>query len=287
MKSVIFALLIVLYTNGYYCVVDNTEKKNECLLKNKDGQYEVVVEELQIESQNTLFLKISKHLLGKDVKISMKGKGPFILNSKEVIKGNIELDINPLTMMYFLYYGGNINVISKSKINLGVVYLNTTKEFLVKSNTVEFKILTFNELSQVLSHPKMSAKSTLLTKMIDFFYSKNKQPIDQIFEILESGLPQLHFNIFEKKLSELNSQIQKANISKISSQLRCKSCIFWFRFKMSASNALGLTSATDFCDMSFVPTTLCKITIQTSHSLSSKYFYDEKKAEEKYCKNYC
>ena len=67
----------------------------------------------------------------------------------------------------------------------------------------------------------------------------------------------------------------------------CHLCIFWFRLKSAVESSLGLAAATDICEGSYIPRSVCSVVLHTGHSLGLKYFYDEHKAERLFCQSAC
>ena len=100
---------------------------------------------------------------------------------------------------------------------------------------------------------------------------------------LLSSIPSMLYKRVKESLHYIGVNLPTLNASPV----LCNICIFWFRLKNSMESAFTVNTATDICEYEYVPKKFCKFLIQTGHSLSAKYFYDERELEKRFCINYC
>ncbi|KAL7719368.1 hypothetical protein QTN25_003089 [Entamoeba marina] len=195
--------------------------------------------------------------------------------------GTINIFNKEMVTVIFLCFGDSYVVKASNPLIVSILNVNQTKEcdLAVNANIVVRKLnytflqeqyqQIFNK-SEEISNEEIEIEEGITTKIQTLYenvsHSKETEYIEELIKILQTN--------------PLKEQV-------VVRSALCSSCIFWYRLKTSTQHALGITTVTDFCDYYYIPKTLCKVTVQTTHSLSSKYFNNEREEEQLYCEKYC
>ncbi|EKE38936.1 hypothetical protein ENUP19_0278G0021 [Entamoeba nuttalli] len=306
----IYLILIIICIasgNNFTCTINTKDlKESNCVLYKKETNQFILSSQSTIIHLNDGYYSFSFDglLSNQKVNIKLTGKGDILFNLYNLNNTNIYFDSYENQIITLLYFNGLIHLFSEKTIKGVIIYQEDLSNLKFSPTIIISSLLSFEEINsmkfkkeQYNIEPSFSIKQQIVNTItkIKLLFIEMKQNIlywNEQRKIEEDKLfhsEELEFikQRVKSKINFLASFINSITIEQIKVKTLCQSCIFWFRLKASVTNALGITTATNFCDYDYVPKTLCKVTVQTTHSLTSKYLYDEKKEEEMYCSSYC
>lgn len=283
---------LIVMVNGGRCTIDGVRDNTECASMLVDGIYSVrsLQSTLVNWPQDQVILYRFQEVPFDTVDLVLVGNGTFLISLKGMNNTTFLVDVKSSPQIFLIYYGGSICVQSTKPISANLVY--NTSQHALKLVNVEIESAVPSSLYEMLNeHYQHEDSGSLLSRIrrgITHYVSLVSSTIIKgTANILDS--PQMNFTQ-ERAYSlwgSMKLSFSGTSIGRVSKSVQCHACVFWYRLKTSTESALGISSATSFCDINFVPKELCKVAIQTTHSLGSKYLFDDKEAERAYCNSSC